>query len=214
MGLYSNLIFPKACDMVMSAEEIGELRDEFLAEVSGNVLEIGFGTGLNLHHYPDRIRKLTVVEPNTGMSRRASPRIQESGIDVETLTLSSESLPLADETYDSVVSSWTLCSIPSVDRALGEIYRVLKPGGHFFFVEHGLSPDRSVSRWQGLLNPLQRFFGDGCNLNRPIDQLVSESGLEIENLRRFYLDGSPRIYGYTYLGQATKRAGGRTENAE
>lgn len=147
MGLYSNLIFPYCIDFTMSGSDLSEYRQQLLADVSGNVLEIGFGTGLNLPYYPDKINKITTIDPNPGMRRRARSRIEKSGITVDYKVLNGESIPMADAEFDSVVCTWTLCSILRVDKAIAEVYRLLKPEGKFFFIEHGLSRDNSIQVW-------------------------------------------------------------------
>ncbi|NJK51101.1 class I SAM-dependent methyltransferase [Candidatus Gracilibacteria bacterium] len=172
MGLYSQVIFPICLDWAMSDATFSHYRQEVLSNVSGDVLEIGFGTGLNLSYYPPQIQKLITVDPNPGMNRRARKRIEESNIIVDNRVLSGEDLPFEDESFDSVVSTWTLCSIPNVDRAIAQIYRVLKPGGKFFFIEHGLSNEPNVRVWQNRLTPIQKVIADGCHLNRNIRQIV------------------------------------------
>src|SRR4051812_37596799 len=144
MGLYSRVIFPRLCDYLMSGPVMDRYRKDLLAGVGGDVLEIGIGTGLNLSHYPAQVRKITTVDPSAGMNRLARRRIARSGIGVDQRVLGGEELPFGDETFDCVVSTGTLCSIPDVGRALGEVYRVLRPGGRFVFLEHGLSDDRKV----------------------------------------------------------------------
>src|SRR4051794_39822012 len=129
MGIYSSVVFPRLCDWVMDDPRMAKLRREALADVGGEVLEIGFGTGLNLPHYPEHVRRITTVDPNSGMNRLARKRIARSGISVAQQVLGGEQLPFEDETFDCVVSTWTLCSIPDVDRALDEVYRVLRPDG-------------------------------------------------------------------------------------
>jgi ubiquinone/menaquinone biosynthesis C-methylase UbiE len=203
MGFYSRVIFPRAVEWAMSKPEIGELRSRALAGVSGEVLEIGFGTGLNLPHYPGTVRRLTTVDVNPGMSTLAGRRVRESTIEVEHRVLSGERLPMADDSFDSAVSTWTLCSIADLDAALAEIRRVLRPGGRFFFVEHGLSRDPGVARWQQRLNGLQRLIGDGCNLNRDMRELIGER-FELESMDEFYMEKAPRTHGYTYLGAARR----------
>ena len=165
MGVYSRVIFPRLCDWVMNDPRMAALRSELLADVGGEVLEIGFGTGLNLPHYPEHVRRITTVDPNPGMNRLARRRIAEGGIAVDQRVLSGEALPFEDGSFDCVVSTWTLCSIPDAGRALGEVHRVLRPGGRFLFLEHGLSEDSRVQRWQRRLNPIQRVLGDGCRLD-------------------------------------------------
>ena len=204
MGLYSRLFFPWGCDLIMSSPRHDDVRKTLLREVRGEVLEIGFGTGLNLPHYPDHIRRITTVDVNPGMDARALRRIEKSPIDVDNHVLNGEALPMADASFDSVVSAWTLCSIEKVGKALGELRRVLKSHGQFFFVEHGLAPDEKVRRWQRRLNPLQRTLGDGCNLDRNIREIIEAAGFTITQMDEFYWEKAPKSLGYTYLGTATR----------
>ena len=206
MGFYSRYIFPWGMNFGMSREFLGAHRREALSKVAGDVLEIGFGTGLNLPFYPEGVRKITAIDPNPGMEVVARRNLVASSVQVEHLLAGGEALPLKDATFDSVVSTWTLCSIPEPDRALKEIHRVLRPGGCFSFVEHGLSEDEGVDRWQHRLNPIHRIIANGCCLDREIEGLIRASGLEIEGIRRFYVKEYPRFLGYTYLGTALKKA--------
>ena len=178
-------------------------RQKLLSEVSGDILEIGFGTGLNLPHYPEAVTSLTTVDPNAGMSAIAQKRIDRSPIPVTQKTTSGEKLPFADNSFDNVVCTWTLCSIPNVEKALREAYRVLKPGGKFFFIEHGLSDERSIQRLQNWVTPVQKIVADGCHLNRKIDQLL-ESVFDRVSCEAFYADDLPKIMGYFYRGIAVK----------
>jgi len=204
MNFYSPVIFPYLLDWGMSHPAFAQYRRELLAEVQGEVLEIGFGTGLNLPYYPNHVRKITTVDVNPGVNALAQKRIQATAIAVDQHLLNSENLPMADHTFDSVVSTWTLCSIAKVDRALQEIYRVLKPSGKFFFVEHGLSEDPQIQVWQNRLTPLQKIIGDGCHLNRQMQELVTVNHFKILKLEKFYANGLPKIGGYLYKGVATK----------
>jgi ubiquinone/menaquinone biosynthesis C-methylase UbiE len=190
----------------MSRTSLAEQRPVVLSQVPpGDVLEIGFGTGLNLPHYPRHVRRLVVVEPNPGNGRRAARRLKESPLDVRPAALiNGRDLPLDANSFDAVVSTWTMCSIADVDHALREIHRVLKPGGRLLFIEHGLSPERNVAAWQRRLNPLMTRLGDGCHLDRDIAGLVSQSPLNVLHLDRFYLRDTPRVGGYTYRGVAEK----------
>jgi ubiquinone/menaquinone biosynthesis C-methylase UbiE len=188
----------------MSLPHLAKYRKEVLEGVSGNVLEIGFGTGLNLPHYPDSIKKITTVDVNAGMNTLAQKRIDQSSIVVENLTLNGENLPMEDEFFDSVVSTWTMCSIQNIEQAMKEIQRVLKPGGRLFFIEHGLSDDKKVQSWQNCLNPIQKIWADGCHLNRNIQEIVERPNLCIEKLDKFYMEKSPRCLGYSYQGSAVK----------
>lgn len=189
----------------MSSASMTSYRQQLLAEVSGKVLEIGFGTGLNLPHYPKAVSALTTVEPNAGMSAIAQKRINASPIEVNTTLLDGEDLSLADESFDNVVCTWTLCSIPNAKKALSEAYRVLKPGGRFFFIEHGLSNEPNIQTWQNRLTPIQRIVADGCHINRRIDRLVADVFDEV-TVEEFYADDLPKVMGYFYQGTATKAA--------
>ncbi|MGH7200278.1 MAG: class I SAM-dependent methyltransferase [Planctomycetaceae bacterium] len=204
MGLYSRLIFPRLCDLALDRPHVARLRRELLADVSGDVLEIGFGTGLNLPCYPEHVRKITVVDPNPGMHRRARRRIEQSGIEVDQRLLRGEDLPFDEAAFDCVVSTFTLCSIEPVERALAEAHRVLKPGGRFLFLEHGLSPEPNVQTWQRRLNPFQRRLGGRCRLDRNFRELISRQPFRSVRIDEFYLEGTPRTHGYIYRGVATK----------
>ncbi len=189
----------------MAGEPFASYRREVLADVSGEVLEIGFGTGLNLAYYPPSVTQLTVIDPNPGMMAKADARLKAANMPVTSQALRGESLPMAAASFDWVVSTWTLCSIASIHPALQEIRRVLKPGGKFVFIEHGLSPDRALQPWQRRLTPLQKRIADGCHLDRAIAELVSQY-LTIETLDTFYAEGMPKVGGYFYKGIAVKGA--------
>jgi ubiquinone/menaquinone biosynthesis C-methylase UbiE len=182
---------------------MAKYRQQILSGVSGEVLEIGFGTGLNLAYYPDRVQKITTIDVNPGMNALAQKRIQSAAISVNNQVLNGERLPMPDNSFDSVVSTWTLCSIANVEQALSEIHRVLKPGGKFFFVEHGLSDDPKLQVWQNRLTPVQKVLADGCHLNRNIQQLVKNQ-FDIVKIDQFYADNLPKVVGYFYKGVATK----------
>jgi ubiquinone/menaquinone biosynthesis C-methylase UbiE len=203
MGFYSRRILPYLLDWAMSDQNLAKYRQEVLADVQGEVLEIGFGTGLNLSYYPENIHKIIAIDANPGVNALAQKRLQASSITVDYRVLNGENLPMADKTFDSVVSTWTLCSIANVEQALKEIYRVLKPGGRFFFVEHGLSNQSPIQVWQNRLTPLQKIIADGCHFNRDIRQLV-ENQFDTVTLEEFYADKMPKIAGYLYKGVAIK----------
>jgi ubiquinone/menaquinone biosynthesis C-methylase UbiE len=204
MGFYSRIILPRLCDWVMSDPRMAQLRGETLADVGGEVLEIGFGTGLNLAHYPEHIRRITTADPNAGMSQFARRRIADSGIAVDQRAAGGEELPFEDESFDCVVSTWTLCSITEVGRALGEVYRVLRPGGRFVFLEHGLGIDPRVQRWQRRLNPIQRLLGAGCRLDLDVPALVGRHPFSDLRVDRFEMERMPRTHGTMYRGVATR----------
>lgn len=203
MGFYSQKIFPYLLDWSLSDSTFNQYRQEVLAEVEGEVLEIGFGTGLNLSFYPDEINQIITVDNNPGVHKLAQKRIEKSSITVDHRILSGENLPMADNTFDSVVSTWTLCSIEKVEQAVKEIHRVLKPGGKFFFIEHGLSNEPSIQTWQNRLNPIQNVIADGCNLNRNIRSIVKQQFSQV-NVEEFYADKTPKFMGYMYKGVAVK----------
>ncbi len=204
MGFYSQVIFPRLCDFALDRPLVAKHRRELLSTVDGEVLEIGFGTGLNLAYYPEHVHRITVVDPNPGMQRQAQRRIDRVGIEVEQRLLSSEELPFGDQVFDCVVSTFTLCSIEDVRRALGEAYRVLKPGGRFLFLEHGLSPDPKVQKWQRRLNWLQKRLCGNCHLDRNIRELVRNESFASVDIDEFYLEQIPRTHGYIYTGLARR----------
>lgn len=203
MGLYNDKILPYLIDLSMAGSTLEPYRQEVLAEVSGEVLEIGFGTGLNLPYYPDHVSQIVTVDPNPGVHRLAQKRINASPITVNHRTLSGEALPMADGTFDSVISTFTLCSIPQIEQALAEIYRVLKPGGRFFFVEHGLSSDPGIQTWQNRLTPVQKRIAGGCHFNRDMRQLIEQQFDDVE-IDVGYVEKLPKVAGYFYKGVATK----------
>ncbi len=203
-NVYRQFVLPRLMDWAMSGQELATYRAELLEQVSGQVLEIGFGTGLNLPYYSaDRVTSLTVIDANAGMGAIATRRVEESPLPVKFDILNGESLPMADASFDSVVSTWTLCSIANIEQALAEIYRVLKPSGHFYFIEHGRSPDTGLAQWQDRLTPIQKRIADGCHLNRPIQDLVTQV-FGNASVDTFYARSLPKVGGYFYKGTAVK----------
>lgn len=205
MGLYHHCVFPYLLDFAMSSKAFREPRRRTLAGASGRILEIGFGTGMNLQHYPSSVRRIEAIDPDVDLDRFSAPRIAASSIDVDFHHLDAEHLPFAADSFDTVVCTLTLCSIPDAEHALREVRRVLKPGGRFLFLEHGLAPDPGVARWQHRLTPLQQRIGGGCHLDRPTAQLVSGSGMTLQGMRNYYLKRLPRFVGYMTEGAATKQ---------
>ncbi len=202
MRFYSNVIFPRLMDRSMAGTDLAFYRRAVLGQVQGDVLEIGFGTGLNLPYYPPGVTQITALDPNPGMRSLAQNRIQSAGFPIEWLSSSAESIPLPDQCFDSIVSTWTLCSIPDIDQALQEIRRLLKPSGRFHFVEHGLSPERGIRTWQRWINPVQKALGDGCQLTREFPELIETHGLRMVQLETHYADSLPKVWGYFYRGIA------------
>jgi len=204
VSLYSRWIFPRLCDCLMGLPALTDLRKEVLADVGGDILEIGFGTGLNLTRYPEHVRKITTVDPNPGMNKLALKRIASSGMQVDQRMLGSELMPFDEGTFDCVVSTWTMCSIPEVDRALGEVYRVTRPGGRLVFLEHGSSGDPKVRAWQRRLNPIEGVLADGCRLDLDVEATVRGQPFERVEVQRFEMYGLPRTHGTMYRGSAMK----------
>ncbi|MEO0539396.1 MAG: class I SAM-dependent methyltransferase [Cyanobacteria bacterium P01_A01_bin.105] len=205
-NLYSRFVLPRLMDWAMSGTELATYRAALLKDVTGDVLEVGFGTGLNLPYYAlaaAQLTSLTVIDANEGMGAIAAPRVEASPIPVNLAILNGEALPMADASFDCVVSTWTLCSIAKVEQALAEIHRVLRPGGRFFFIEHGRSPDPGLAKWQDRLTPLQKRIADGCHLNRPIRDLVAQI-FEQASVETFYAASLPQVGGYFYQGTAIK----------
>lgn len=204
MGFYSQVLFPRICDFVLDQPFLAAYRRELLVNAGGDILEIGFGTGLNLPQYPPDVRKISTVDPNAGMHSLAERRIRQTGIEVDHHRLPGENLPFADGAFDCVVSTFTLCSVSDPGRVLSEVCRVLRPGGQFLFLEHGLSPDPAIQKWQRRLNWLQSRIGDGCRLDRNIAAIVERQNFRDVELREQYLEKMPKVSGYAYRGVATK----------
>jgi len=205
MGFYSRHIFPRLLDWSLGNAALAEHRLAALAPLRGHVLEIGFGTGLNLPFFPQRVSRLTAIDSKQMLRRKVAKRIAEARMPVERFELdASGRLPLDNQAFDGVVTTFTLCSIADVQSALDETRRVLKPEGQFVFLEHGRSYDPRVARLQDLFNPIQKVIGCGCNLNRPIDRLIRDSGFEIVKLERYLMPDVPRILGETYRGIARR----------
>jgi ubiquinone/menaquinone biosynthesis C-methylase UbiE len=183
--------------------QMNELRPETVGEAEADVLEVGFGTGLNLDFYPDKVSSLVGLEPNPPEGLAAlDERLARAAFPVERCGLFADTeLPFDAGRFDCVVSTWTLCSIPDVGRALAEMRRVVRPGGRLLFIEHGRADKPSTARWQDRLNPLWARITDGCNMNRPIDQLVEEAGFELVGLERFRARG-PGLLAHMYRGVA------------
>lgn len=203
MGFYGDQVLPRLTNVLLANRELNKIRQRVAMGLSGEVLEVGFGSGLNVPFYPEGVQRVSAVDPATVGRKLAAERLAASPVPVEFVGLDGESLPLASGTVDHVLLTWTMCTIPGVERALGEIHRVLRPGGQMHFVEHGRSPDQGVARWQDRLNPLQRAWAGGCNLNRPIDRLVGGAGFEMTRLDTYYVKG-PKFISYMYEGAVTK----------
>jgi len=202
MGFYDDKVLPRLINLACSAKPSMKQREKIVPHAEGDVLEIGFGSGLNISFYDQRkVRKIFGLEPSEGMRRLAAKRVSESGLDIEFIDLPGEEIPLAANSVDTVLMTYTLCTIPDVAAALEGMRRVLKPGGKLLFCEHGKAPDEGVRRWQDRLNPAWGKIGGGCNMNRDIPALIEASGFRITEDERMYVPG-PRILCYNYWGKA------------
>ena len=204
MSFYTDKVLPRIQDRAMNRRGIREVRARLCAGLTGKVVEIGFGTGLNVRYYPPEVKTVYAVEPSRVCMQLAEPRISRSSTPVEQAGLTGEHLDLPSGEFDAVLSTWTLCSIPDLASALDEIRRVLKPQGTFHFVEHGNAPDAKVVRWQQRLEPFNKRLAGGCHLTRRIPELIGKAGLRIDHLDTYYLKGEPRPFGYTFEGRASK----------
>lgn len=205
MGLYGRYIFPWVLDRAMGRQPLEAHRPGVLAEARGDVLEIGFGTGRNLPHYPAGVHRLTVVEPSEPIASRAAARVAASPLEIESIALGADQrLPLDAGRFDTVVSTWTMCSIDDLPAALLELHRVLKPGGRLLFIEHGLARSAGVAKWQHRLNPINRWIGQGCRLDLDIAAFLADSPLHVLRCDEFEMDHTPRIASHHYQGIAEK----------
>lgn len=202
MGIYARYVLPRLTHLSMGQAQLKPYRARVAGGARGRVLEIGVGSGRNLPFYGDAVEEIIGVDPSTEMLALAEPAATASNRAVVFLPRSAESLPLADRSIDTVVVTWSLCSIPDPGAALREARRVLKPEGHLRFVEHGLSPDPDVQRWQMHLTPLWSYCAGGCHLNRKIADLISDAGFQIAELTMGYARG-PRFAAYIYEGSAS-----------
>ena len=202
MSLYERYVLPHLINVACGNKDIAKQRSKVVPEAAGRVLEIGMGSGLNLSHYdPAKVELVWGLEPSLGMRKKASKNLAQSRVPVEWLDLPSEEIPLEDHSVDTVVLTYTLCTIPDWQTALEQMRRVLKPGARLLFSEHGEAPDESVRRWQRRINPLWNRIAGGCHLNRPIPELLGKGGFRIETVESGYLPG-PRIATFNYWGRA------------
>jgi len=204
VSFYQEQLLPRFQDKVMARRATREVRARVCSGLRGAVVEIGFGTGLNARYYPPEVDLIHAVEPSRVCMRLAEPRIAESTAKVELAGLTGERLDLPSDAFDAVLSTWTLCTIPDMAAALGEIRRVLKPGGSFHFVEHGHAPDPGVARWQQRIEPLNKRLAGGCHLTRRIPDALGDAGFHVDQLDTYYISGEPKVFGHTFEGRATK----------
>lgn len=201
MNLYDKYILPKYLNWAMKNEDLKQHRMDVVFDLSGNGLEIGFGSGLNLSYYKN-VDKLYALDPSEELYEIAKKNIEAISFPVQHIRASAENIPLPDNSLDFIVSTWTLCSIPNPQIALKEVSRVLKPGGKFSFIEHGKSPKNLIYKIQNLLTPISKCIAGGCHMNRDIEKLIVDAGFEMIKLKKFFRKSKP--LGFMYKGIAVK----------
>jgi SAM-dependent methyltransferase len=208
VGVWREQVVPRLADVMLGTKEVRGHRQRVVSGLRGAVVEIGFGSGLNVPLYPKGVETVYAVDPSAVGRRLAAKRVASSPVPIQFVGLDGQELPLGDESVDAALSTFTLCTIPEVTRALSELHRVLRPGGRFHFLEHGLAPEPATARWQHRLNGLQQRLAAGCNLDRPMDRLVRGAGFEIAELHNDWLKGPrpSKPWGYLYEGLAIKPA--------
>jgi ubiquinone/menaquinone biosynthesis C-methylase UbiE len=207
MGIYSDYIFPRFYDFVVCHKGFDEQRPVLLQKAQGKILEIGIGTGLNLYFYPEHVAEITAIDPNPGMERQIRAKLKGKlhgrGMKVNFFLAGAENLPFKDTSFDTVVSTITMCTIPDLQKALSEIRRVLRPQGRLIFLDHGLSPEPRVARMQRFLNPLQNIIGCGCKLTVDVESELEAADFKITELKKYYVSPRPKVLTHVYEGEAS-----------
>jgi len=202
VGFYERRILPRIMNRACGSKHVAPLRQKVCQGLAGNVVEIGFGSGHNVPFYPPVVERVAVVEPSDLSWELAAERLAATRIPIQRAGLDGESLPFEDDTFDAALSTWTLCTIPDVGKAMQELRRVLKPGATFHFLEHGLAPDASVRKWQHRLDPIEQRIAGGCHFTRPILDILTAAGFDVGEVDTFYEEGSPKFAGADSLGIA------------
>jgi ubiquinone/menaquinone biosynthesis C-methylase UbiE len=205
MGLYARQVLPRINEKSLDTPEIAALRRRVCAELSGDVVEVGFGSGLNVEHYPLSVRRVLAIEPSAVARRLAQRRLQQARVPVEFVGEDGQHLPLGQGTADSALLTWTLCGMPDPAAAAQELYRVLVPGGSVAYLEHGASPEPDVARWQRRLNGFNHLVG-GCRLDRNPAAILAQAGFVADRSDNYYLEHAPHFAGYVYEGTVRKPA--------
>ncbi len=204
MGLYARYVLPRLIEGACAQKPLMELRAKYVPQATGRVLEVGIGSGHNLKFYGDEVSSVTGIDPAAELTIKARDRAKALHCEVFVIEQSGELIPAEDAFFDTVVCTWTLCSIPNVYRSLAEMRRVLAPTGRFIFIEHGRAPDPRVARWQDRIEPLWKKIGGGCHLSRPINRLIEDAGFEIRGLETGHVPGS-KVASFMYHGVAIPR---------
>jgi ubiquinone/menaquinone biosynthesis C-methylase UbiE len=202
MGLYGEQILPRIVNKACAMKTAVPQRQRVCRGLAGEVVEIGFGSGLNVPHYPAAVTAVSAVEPADVGWKLAAERVRASSVPVQRAGLDGQSLPFEDDRFDAALSTWTMCTIPDLQAALAELRRVLKPGGTLHFLEHGLAPDAGVQAWQHRLEPIQKRVFGGCHLTRPVVDRLTEAGFTVTELDTYYDEGTPKVFGANSLGVA------------
>lgn len=204
MGFYERVVLPRVIDLACGLPELRPYRREVVSRAHGTMLEIGFGSGLNLPLLPAAVERVLAVDPSETARKIGSARIAAASCRIDFIGVDAERIDAETSSADCALSTFTLCTIPDAAAALQEVRRILKPGGTLLFVEHGRAPDPGTRRWQDRLNGLQRFVCGGCNLNRDIPALLRGAGFELQELHEGYVPDMPRPHAYLYRGVATR----------
>ena len=203
MSLYDKYILPRLLNCACSARPMIYQRQKVVPQAEGKVLEVGIGSGLNLPFYDkSKVKKIWGLDPSEELNRMASKVATEENLEVDFIISGAENIPLPDDHVDTVLITYTMCTIPEVEQANQEMKRVLKPGGKMIFCEHGKAPDPNIHKWQNRVNPFWKKIAGGCNLNRDIPDLIEASGFKLETLETMYLPSPPKMAGYNYWGYA------------
>ncbi len=204
MSFYDDHILPHIIHIACGTKPILKQREKIVPQAEGRVLEIGMGSGINIRYYnPDKVEKIWGLEPSAGMRQKAKSRVEAAPFDLEWLDLPAEEIPLDDKSVDTIVLTYTLCTIPDWLSAVKQMRRVLKSSGKLLFSEHGKAPDASVKKWQDRINPLWMKIAGGCHLNRDIPELLIEGGFNIKEMDTLYVPSTPKVTGFTYWGYAS-----------